>query len=57
MTAKTVAGEVSDALVDAPLSLARGSLVGLSFVRAAAKRLDSGDARRIDLTFKARVAF
>lgn len=56
MTAKTVAGEVSDARVDAPLTLT-GSLVGLHFLRATAKRLNTGDARRIDLTFRARVAF
>lgn len=57
MTAKGVAGEVSDALVDAPLTLTRGTLVGLHFVRASAKRLNTGDDRRIDLTFRARVAF
>lgn len=57
MTAKTVAAQVSDALVGANLSLTRGSLVGLSFVRATAKRLNTGDDRRIDLTFRARVAF
>lgn len=57
MAAKTVAAHVSDALVGAALSLASGSLVGLSFVRAAAKRLNAGDARRIDLTFRARIEF
>lgn len=57
MTAKTVAAEVSDALVGASLTLSRGSLVGLWFLRAVAKRLNTGDVRRIDLTFKARVAF
>ncbi|MBI1172278.1 DUF3168 domain-containing protein [bacterium] len=55
MAAKTVAGEVSDALVGASLSLATGVLVGLSFVRASARRLNVGDSRRIDLTFRARV--
>jgi hypothetical protein len=53
--AKAVAVAVSDALVDAPLTLSRGRLVGLSFVRAVARRLAEGRARRIDLTFRARV--
>ena len=53
--AKAVAVAVSDALVDAPLVLARGRLVGLHFVRGVAMRLDEGDVRRIDLTFRARV--
>lgn len=53
--AKSVAAAVSDALRDAPLVLSRGRLVGLQFVRAAAKRADKGAGRRIDLTFLARV--
>lgn len=53
--AKAAAVSVSDALVDAPLVLARGRLVGLRFLRALARRLDEGKARRIDLTFRARV--
>lgn len=57
MSAKAVAAEVSDALVDASLTLTRGALVGLRFLRASAKRLRTGDARRIDLTFRARVTF
>ena len=57
MAAKTVAGRVSDALVGALLTLTTGKLVGLSFVRAAAKRLNVGDSRRIDLTFRARIDF
>ncbi|MGV8987299.1 MAG: DUF3168 domain-containing protein [Cypionkella sp.] len=55
MAAKTVAGHVSDALVGASLSLATGVLVGLTFVRATARRLNTGDSRRIDLTFRARI--
>ena len=55
MAAKTVAGHVSDALVGASLTLATGVLVGTSFVRATARRLNSGDSRRIDLTFRARI--
>ena len=54
--AKTVAGAVSDALVDAALPLDRGELVSLRFRRAVAARVGTGSARRIDLTFRARVA-
>lgn len=52
--AKTAAGAISDALVDADLTLSRGRLVGLRFVKAQAKR-DGAERRRIDLTFRARV--
>ena len=55
LAAKDVAVAVSDALVDAPLALARGHLVGLRFLRAKAVRLDEGGTRRIDLSFRARV--
>ncbi|MFC7704999.1 DUF3168 domain-containing protein [Plastorhodobacter daqingensis] len=51
--AKDAAAAVSDALVGADLALSRGRLVGLSFVKAVARRTDGG--RRIDLTFRARV--
>lgn len=54
-TAKAAAAAVSDALVGASLTLARGRLVGLWFLRAAAKRQEDGTLRRIDLTFRARV--
>lgn len=57
MPAKTAAARVSEALVGATLTLATGSLVDLTFVRAAAKRLNVGDNRRIDLTFRARIDF
>ncbi|WP_022704716.1 DUF3168 domain-containing protein [Pseudorhodobacter ferrugineus] len=53
--AKDVAVAVSDALIDAPLVLTRGHLVGLRFLRAKAVRLDEGGARRIDLSFRARI--
>jgi len=53
--AKDVAMAVSDALVDAPLTLSRGRLVALNFYRARARREDRGTLRRIDLTFRARV--
>jgi hypothetical protein len=54
-SAKTAAGAVSDALVDAPLVLARGSLVALDFYRANALRSSGTDQREIRLTFRARV--
>ncbi len=55
VAAKAVAAAVSDALVDAPLVLVRGSLVSLNFYRARALRAGAGVMRRIDLTFRARV--
>lgn len=55
LSVKAIAGAVSEALVDATLSLATGRLVSLRFSRAVARRLDEGDVRRIDLTFRARV--
>lgn len=53
-SAKEAAGAVSDALVGAALPLSRGRLVGLWFRKAKARRESSG-ARRIDMTFRARV--
>lgn len=53
--AKTVATEVSAALDDAGLTLTTGRLVSLDFQRATARRLGEGAARRIDLTFRARI--
>lgn len=53
--AKQVAAAINDALVGADLSLARGRLAGLHFFRARAKREGTGNLRRIDLTFRARV--
>lgn len=53
--AKDVAVAVSDALDEAPLTLARGRLVNIGFQRAVARRLEEGAMRRIDLTFRARV--
>jgi hypothetical protein len=54
--AKAVAAAVSDALVDADLSLARGRLVALNFAKARAMRVGTGSIRQINLTFNARVA-
>ncbi|MBD3662931.1 DUF3168 domain-containing protein [Sulfitobacter aestuariivivens] len=53
--AKAIAGQVSDVLHDADLSLTRGSLVALRFERATAKRTNGGATRQIDLRFRARV--
>ena len=53
--AKDVAAAVSDALVDADLALARGSLIYLNFDRAVARLEGTGTQRRIDLRFRARV--
>lgn len=55
LTAKTVAGIVTDALADADLSLARGALVFLRFDHAQAHRAAGGRARQIDLRFQARI--
>lgn len=53
--AKDAAAAVSDALVDAPLVLARGALVSLYFYRATAARVGTNDKRQINLVFRARV--
>jgi len=55
LQAKEIAVGISDALVGADLALSRGRLVWLRFVKANARRLDAGAARRIDLRFSARV--
>lgn len=55
LQAKAVAVAVSDALTGAPLVLARGHLVGLWFLQARARRVQTGEMRRIDLSFRARI--
>lgn len=55
LAAKQVAAAVAAALTDAALVLSAGHLVGIAFVSARAKRTENGDARRIDLLFRARV--
>lgn len=55
LTAKQVAGAVSEALVGAALTLGTGRLVSIQFLRASARRLEAGDTRRIDMTFRARI--
>lgn len=57
LSAKVIAGQVSNALVGAALTLTTGHLVSLQFQRAVARRLKEGDHRRIDLIFRARVDF
>jgi len=51
--AKTLAAAVSDALVDANLTLSRGRLVSLRFLRARARVID--DRREIEVWFRAHV--
>ncbi|MGR3712267.1 MAG: DUF3168 domain-containing protein [Shimia sp.] len=53
--AKTAAGAICDALVDADLTLSRGRLVFLNFDRAVARKDTSANLRRIDLRFRARI--
>lgn len=54
--AKAAAAAVCDALADAAPVLERGRVVGIWFERARAQRTGSaGQARRIDLNFRARV--
>jgi hypothetical protein len=55
LTAKAIAAALSDRLTGADLTLSRGRLVSLLFLRASARRIDEGEVRRIDLTFLARV--
>jgi hypothetical protein len=55
LSIKTIAADISDALVGAALVLSRGTLVNLLFLRASARRIEEGETRRIDLTFRARV--
>ena len=55
LSIKTIAADISDALIGAPLTLSRGALVNLFFLRASARRIEEGETRRIDLTFRARV--
>ena len=55
LSAKTACAAICDALADgADLTLHRGRLVGLGFVRARAAR-ETGGRRRVDLTFRARL--
>ncbi|MEJ6388096.1 DUF3168 domain-containing protein [Gymnodinialimonas ulvae] len=51
--AKQIAAAISDALIDADLSLTRGSLTALNFLRARARRV--ADTREIEVWFRARI--
>jgi hypothetical protein len=55
-SAKIAAAAVNDVLVDADLTLTRGTLVSLNFYKAKAARVGTGAVRQINLTFRARVA-
>jgi hypothetical protein len=55
-TAKIVAGAVADALMSAESLLDQGTLVLLTFRRARAVRVEEGNMRRIDLSFRALIA-
>ncbi|RGP36822.1 DUF3168 domain-containing protein [Pseudotabrizicola alkalilacus] len=55
LTAKTLAGAVSDSLVGATPPLSIGRIVGVRFLKAVARRLAEGEVRRIDLTFRVRI--
>ncbi|NSX56254.1 DUF3168 domain-containing protein [Parasulfitobacter algicola] len=54
-TAKELAALLSDILIDADLTLSRGSLIALNFEKALARRVGTGAERRIDLKFRALV--
>lgn len=53
--AKEIGAAVSDALQGAQLTLSRGALCYINFDRATARRVGTGETRRIDLRFHARV--
>ena len=53
--AKAATAAISDLLHDADLTLSRGRLVSLRFLRASARRTDAAASRQIALTFRARV--
>lgn len=55
-SAKEAAGAVSGLIHDAQLSLTHGILISVAFQKATATREGDGSERRIDLTFRARVA-
>jgi hypothetical protein len=55
-TAKIVAGAVADALMGANTALDHGRMVLLTFRRARAVRIEDGNMRRIDMSFRALIA-
>ncbi|MFC3629831.1 DUF3168 domain-containing protein [Paracoccus angustae] len=52
---KAAAAAVAEALDQAQLALSKGRLTALWFLRARARRVENGAARRVDLTFRARI--
>ena len=52
---KAVAVVVSDVLETTGITLDRGHLAGLWFLRARARRAENGAGRRVDMTFRARI--
>ncbi len=54
-TAKAVAAVLSDVLLGTELTMSRGRVVSLRFLRASAARKGAGETRQIDLIFRVRV--
>lgn len=52
---KEVAVAVSETLETTEITLDRGHLAGLWFLRATARRAENGAGRRVDMTFRARI--
>ena len=52
---KAAAVAVAEALERERMDLAHGHLAGMWFLRARARRVENGAARRVDLTFRARI--
>lgn len=52
-TAKSIAAAICESLIDTPLPLVRGHLVGLRFLQAKAERGRAPEKRRISLRFRA----
>lgn len=52
---KAAAAAVAEALDQAQLALSKGQLTALWFLSARARRVENGAARRVDLTFRARI--
>jgi hypothetical protein len=57
LSAKEMAAEVDTALDAASLPLSEGRVVSVRFLRAVARRLDGGQMRRIDLSYRIRIEF
>lgn len=55
LAAKEVATAISDILTGSSLTLSRGRIIALNFLRARARRVQDGAVRRIDLRFRALV--